>query len=101
MDLEGLCIYSSQVSFVGNNYGFRPYFRDALTHGSGLYAAMGITSKQAGLYYARPVLNGSQPLGVAVIKVKLDFFHLTHLRLSHKPRRLHLWCPLDLLDDVG
>ena len=79
MDLEGLCIYSSQVSFVGNNYGFRPYFRDALTHGSGLYAAMGVTSKQAGLYYARPVLNGSQPLGVAVIKVKLDFFHLTSL----------------------
>src|SRR5690606_10194566 len=31
-------------SFVGYNYGFRPYFRDALTQDSGRYFAVGVTT---------------------------------------------------------
>ena len=40
MDQDGLCVYSSRPEFVGNNYGFRPYFKDAISTGNGLYWAV-------------------------------------------------------------
>ena len=79
MDLDGQCVYSSKKKFVGKNYGFRPYFKAAITHGSGLYAAMGVTSQQPGIYYAQAVVNGTHPLGVAVVKIKPAFFDLHSL----------------------
>jgi PAS domain S-box-containing protein len=76
MDLDGFCVYSSQEDFVGKNYGFRPYFQDAIDKGVGLYAAMGVTSQKPGIYYAQAVTNGSQLLGVTVIKINPGFFRL-------------------------
>jgi len=79
MSLDGECLYSSNASFVGKNYGFRPYFRDALDKGSGMYTAMGITSQQPGIYYAQSVTNGTVPVGVAVIKIMPSFFNIHSL----------------------
>ncbi|WP_436286733.1 sensor histidine kinase [Sphingomonas trueperi] len=54
-------------SFVGSDYRFRRYFRDASTRGEASQFALGTVSRHSGLYLARRTpLNG-------VIVVKLEF----------------------------
>jgi len=61
-------------SFVGNNYGFRPYFQDAIAGSPGAYFALGITSGTRGYYSSFPVKAGDESvLGVVIIKKELDF----------------------------
>ncbi len=75
MDPSGLTVAASNwdqpKSFVGHNYGFRPYFRQAIAGGIGRYVAIGVTSKVPGYYVARPIGPPSAPSGVAVIKYDL------------------------------
>src|SRR5512140_2519905 len=59
MDLSGNCVAASNWrepdSFVGKNYGFRPYFQQALAGKTGRYIAKVVTSLKVGYYLARPV----------------------------------------------
>jgi two-component system, NtrC family, C4-dicarboxylate transport sensor histidine kinase DctB len=76
MDRDGLTHYSSNyesdTSFVGKNYGFRPYFRDAMDGESGFYFAVGATSGIPGLFLSAPVRSAAgKILGVVVIKIDL------------------------------
>lgn len=76
MDREGQAHYSSnfgsETSFVGNNYGFRPYFIDAMAGDAGFYFAVGATSGIPGLFLSAPVrADGGEILGVVVIKIDL------------------------------
>jgi len=57
-------------SFVGQNYGFRPYFRDAMAKGSAELFALGTVSGRPGLFIARRVEEGGRALGVIVVKVE-------------------------------
>jgi two-component system C4-dicarboxylate transport sensor histidine kinase DctB len=59
--------YRSTASFVGQNYSFRPYFRDAMATGTGTFFAQGTVSGIAGLYLARRIDRGA---GVVVVKVE-------------------------------
>jgi two-component system C4-dicarboxylate transport sensor histidine kinase DctB len=60
-------------SFVGSNYSFRPYFRDALSAGYAEMFALGTVSQSPGLYLARRVTPGaSADTGVIVVKVSFD-----------------------------
>ena len=73
MDLAGLTIASSNRnqsdSFVGKNYSFRPYFKQAALGLQGRYFALGVTSKDLGYYTSAPVRNEQGGIiGVAVIK---------------------------------
>lgn len=73
MDLSGLTIASSNRnqsdSFVGKNYGFRPYFKQAALGLQGRYFALGVTSKDLGYYTSAPIRNEQgETIGVAVIK---------------------------------
>ncbi len=73
MDPAGLTIASSNRSqsdsFVGKNYGFRPYFKQAALGLQGRYFALGVTSKELGYYVSAPVRNEQGGIiGVAVIK---------------------------------
>lgn len=54
-------------SFVGRDYRFRRYYRDALQHGDGAQFALGTVSHRPGLYLAR------KAAGDCVIVIKLDF----------------------------
>lgn len=64
----------SNGSFVGNNYGFRPYFQDALAGNLGSYFALGVTSGTRGYYSSFPVKDENGTIvGVAVIKKEIDF----------------------------
>lgn len=60
-------------SFVGSNYSFRPYFRDALRDGYAEMFALGTVSQAPGLYLARRVAAGNAgDSGVVVVKVRFD-----------------------------
>ena len=59
-------------SFVGQNYGFRPYFRDALANGGAELFALGTVSGRPGLFIARRVEEAGRTLGVIVVKVEFD-----------------------------
>ena len=59
-------------SFVGHNYAFRPYFRDALERGLGRFYGVGVTTGEPGYFLAAPVRDQGQTLGVIVLKVGLE-----------------------------
>ena len=60
--------WRSAQSFVGADYRFRPYFRDALAHGEASQYALGTVSGHPGLYLSRRIANR----GVIVIKLEFD-----------------------------
>ncbi len=73
MDLNGKTIaasnYESPNSFVGNNYAFRPYFRDAITGKTGQFYAIGATTGEPGFFVSAPVYDGfGNIFGVIVVK---------------------------------
>ena len=78
MNTEGLTLASSNRhaprSFVGKNFGFRPYFQEALRGKAWVYMALGATSHKRGIYYSHPVYHDAHkaPVGVLVIKAGID-----------------------------
>jgi C4-dicarboxylate-specific signal transduction histidine kinase len=77
LDGEGKTIASSNRnaanSFVGKNYAFRPYFREAMSGRPSMYIALGVTSGLRGIYFGHPVFSDErQPMGVVVIKSTVD-----------------------------
>lgn len=78
MNRQGLTIASSNRnapdSFVGKNFSFRPYFKQAMQGTRGTYLAMGVTSRKRGVYHSFPIYSDpeDQPVGVAVIKSSID-----------------------------
>jgi two-component system C4-dicarboxylate transport sensor histidine kinase DctB len=73
MDREGLTIaasnWDSETPFVGRNFGFRPYFQQAMEGRTGRYFALGSTSNRRGYYFAHPVARQGTILGAVVLKV--------------------------------
>lgn len=77
IDIKGNVVASSNRNdpdrYVGQNYSFRPYFKEALTGETGSYFALGVTSGERGYYTSHPVRDGQHNvIGVAVIKRKLE-----------------------------
>jgi len=78
MDPEGKTIASSNRyapdSFVGQNFAFRPYFKNAISGKPSAYLALGTTSGKRGAYYSHPVFaeNASTPVGIVVIKASIE-----------------------------
>lgn len=59
-------------SFVGNSYQDRPYFKDAMVGGRGLFHGVGITTQVPGLFMSTPIRKAEKIIGVAVVKVDLE-----------------------------
>ena len=78
MDSIGNTIASSNRndpdSFVGNNFTFRPYFKQAIKGIPSTYMALGMTSGKRGAYYSHPVYVEGQdsPAGIVVIKASIE-----------------------------
>lgn len=78
MNNKGTTIASSNRnaldSFVGKNYGFRPYFQKAKQGVPSIYMALGVTSGKRGVYFSHPVYGESKeiPLGVVVVKGSIE-----------------------------
>lgn len=69
----------SSTSFVGKNFSFRPYFKNAISGKSATYLALGTTSGKRGVYYSHPVYNKDTEniIGIAVIKASIEFVETT------------------------
>jgi PAS domain S-box-containing protein len=78
MDPKGNTVASSNRdapdSFVGKNFSFRPYFKQAIKGMPATYLALGITSRKRGAYYSHPVYDKIRkaPVGIAVIKASIE-----------------------------
>lgn len=64
-------------SFVGENYAFRPYFNEALAGGTGLFFAVGATTRIPGFFIAHPVRDGQDVAGVIAVKIELAMLEQT------------------------
>jgi len=78
LDRKGLVIASSnrkdEDSLVGKNYGFRPYFVEAIKGGGGRYFTLGTTSLKRGFYASAPVRDArGRIIGVVVVKEDMSF----------------------------
>lgn len=76
IDANGIALaasnYLDEKSFVGNDYQFRSYFRDAMRDGDSQLFALGTVSRQAGLYVAQRIDGPHGALGVVVVKIEFD-----------------------------
>ncbi|MBB5018727.1 two-component system C4-dicarboxylate transport sensor histidine kinase DctB [Chitinivorax tropicus] len=76
LDLNGTAIASSNWSaagsYIGNNYGFRPYFQQARQSRPGHFYAIGTTTGQAGYFLSLPIYQQRSLLGIAVVKINLE-----------------------------
>lgn len=76
LDADGLTLAASNwqtsTSFVGNDYGFRPYHSLAIAKGSAEYFALGTVSRLPGLYISRRVDGPTGVLGIVVVKLEFD-----------------------------
>ncbi|HEY1998804.1 sensor histidine kinase [Paraburkholderia sp.] len=75
---DGLCVSASNwqepESFVGVEYRFRPYFIDAVNGGVGRFFGIGTISHDPGYYISQPVRRDGKIVGVAVVKLNLEWF---------------------------
>ncbi|MGV1791284.1 sensor histidine kinase [Rhizobium sp. A37_96] len=73
---DGVAMASSNwrepLSFVGNDYSFRDYFRKAMETGTAEHYALGTVSNRPGLYISRRVGDAASALGVVVVKMEFD-----------------------------
>lgn len=83
LDRQGRAIAASNWagpgSFVGQDYSFRDYFRQALRSGTAAQFALGTVSNRPGLYLSHDIAPapgrgdaGGAALGVIVVKVEFD-----------------------------
>ncbi|MDR6832974.1 MULTISPECIES: ATP-binding protein [unclassified Sphingopyxis] len=76
MDKDGLTLAASNwrqpATFVGSNYAFRRYFRQALNAGTSTEFALGTVSRRPGLYIAHRAGSAASPQGVVAVKIEFD-----------------------------
>src|SRR5688572_10501536 len=75
LDTKGLTLAASnwnqRLSFVGNNYSFRPYFTGALKRGAGHFYGVGVTTGEPGFFISARIGPADAPIGVATVKISL------------------------------
>lgn len=80
MDTSGKTIAASNwdtaQSYIGLNFSFRPYFKDAIGGHPGRFYGIGSTTREPGYFIAQPVYGGSagvarSPIGVIAVKISL------------------------------
>jgi len=84
MDNNGKTLAGSNwdqpLTFVGKNFGYRPYFRQAMERRAGRFYGIGTTSGEAGYFLTQPVLAGGAIAGVIAVKISLNEFERNWLR---------------------
>ena len=115
IDLKGETLAASNWnlprSFVGQNYAYRPYFRETLNGRLGRFYGIGATTGEAGYFLAAPLRLKERIAGAVAIKVSLDTFEQALARsgdrvlladadgvvfLASRPEwRYHTLAPLD------
>jgi C4-dicarboxylate-specific signal transduction histidine kinase len=70
LDDQGKTIASVDPVFLGKNYSFRDYFKEAIQGNSFLDSDVGVTTGQLGYYISRPIIKDGKVVGVLVGKLK-------------------------------
>ena len=60
------------LSYIGQNYGYRPYFTEAKAGRPGRFFAIGATTGRPGFFMSYPAQRNGRFIGVVVAKVNLD-----------------------------
>jgi len=93
MDKEGLTIAASNWNeehpFVGRNFSYRPYFKEAMRGHLGRYFALGTTSSLRGYYFAYPVRKDDKILGAGSSRSTL-----IQLKTSGGILMIPFWLPI-------
>lgn len=75
MDQTGVTVstsnYDDALSYLNQNYGFRPYFRDSLDGDRGELYAIGATTLLPGYFVSEPVFDAARKV-IGVIAIKLN-----------------------------
>lgn len=78
MDRHGDTLAASNfdlpLTFLGKNFGFRPYFRQALAGHAGRFYGIGSTTSEPGYFISQPVRQDGRIVGVIAVKILLDEF---------------------------
>ncbi|UVJ43140.1 ATP-binding protein [Pseudomonas sp. LS1212] len=76
LDRTGLAVaasnWQSPSSYVGQNYGFRPYFKQTQSQGTGRFYAVGVTSGIPG-YFLSSAVSDEKGAFLGAMVVKLEF----------------------------
>ncbi|OCT28079.1 sensor histidine kinase [Pseudomonas putida] len=76
LDHTGLAVAASNwrlpTTYVGSNYGFRPYFKQTRSQGTGSFYAVGVTSGVPG-YFLSSAVNDEHGRFLGAMVVKLEF----------------------------
>ncbi|MGO2414185.1 MULTISPECIES: ATP-binding protein [Cobetia] len=63
--------WRSPSTFIGQNYRFRPYWKDAIGGGEGRFYGLGTSSGERGYFFSASVISPSGRRGVVVVKVQI------------------------------
>jgi two-component system C4-dicarboxylate transport sensor histidine kinase DctB len=74
--------WAARDSFVGNDYSFRPYYRDAKATCRAAYYGIGITTKQPGYFLASCIRIEERLAGIAVVKIDPSLFETSWLKAA-------------------
>ncbi|QQG52596.1 MAG: PAS domain S-box protein [Candidatus Falkowbacteria bacterium] len=84
MDKNGTVPISTDATFVGNNYSFRPYFKKAISGKANMDVSIGSTSLTQGYYFAEPIKDiDNTVIGVLVLKLSPESVYTV---LENTPR---------------
>lgn len=82
IDKTGLTIaasnWHSDRTFIGMDFSFRPYFQQAMQGDLARYYAVGLSSNKRGYYFAYPVKNDTEVVGVIAVKISIDEIENQH-----------------------
>ena len=84
-------------TFLGSNFAFRPYFKRAFAGEKVAYFALGMRSKERGIYFSQAIYHESKAVGVVVLKVNVSKFE-NDRELLNTSMASHFY--LQLADDV-
>ncbi len=84
LDRHGLTLAASNFlqpsSYIGNNYAYRPYFRDAMEGKLGSFYGIGTTTTDPGYFLTAPIELNGEKVGAATVKISLANFESALVR---------------------
>jgi len=91
IDKSGITVaasnWLSSTTFIGMNFKFRPYFKDALKGQLSHYYAVGLSGGKRGFYYAYPVMDNNTVIGVVALKVSIADIEDHYKKTSESKQR--------------
>lgn len=95
IDCNGTTLSSTDIkdiSIIGFNYAFRPYFQKAIAGSTAVFPALGTLTKSRGMHLSAPIYDGAKDLPIGVIALKIGISEVEYL-LKEKDDKLIVISP--------